>query len=1145
MTKRIASVLTVFLIASGMLFAQTIASAIVGHVADPSGAPIAGAQVTVKNEGTGASRTVRTGADGSYFVPEILSGTYDVSISKTGFATYNQTRIQVLSAETKRVDAKLTIGAVEQSVEVSGQGPQVTTDSMSIGDSVSHQQLENLPTQLQTIDAFIALTPGVQTTGDATNPQIGGGTHWGSVNFNVNGVSNNDPAQAGGATVQGVGLLVMPPPSSIQELKIQANGMDARYSGKSSVTLVTKAGSNDLHFLLYEYLQNKLLNANTFENNAAGIPRPNNHLNQFGGNVGGPIVKNKLFFFVDYSGFRKHLSGTAQENYPSAAQRNGDFSALCTTFNASGICTKGTQLYNPWTGKAFANNQIPTSLFAPQAVALLKYLPLPTDTASPGLPSEKNNFFESIPYQQNVNGFDVRVDYNLRQQDQLFGVYAQHRGTPWNSFANWPSTFGQLRYGYKNYTASMTETHVFSPSTINDFRVGWADYATKFSGLNQDFNPKDLFPQMPDTLFRGLPQINITGYGNGSILIHDYGSGAFTPRWDWEFTDNFTHTHGKHTFEAGIDETGYKDESRGGSSTGNPPTGLFAFNGNWTGNKGWPVPKTQQSGGNAFADFLLGAINSDQTAWEGVFANPLYSRDWGAYVQDTWQATSNLTLILGLRWEYQSPWSYRQPQTTSFDATNNKLILSESSPTPVLQGNMSAAEFAAYQKAGLFETTQSLGLPLYYIQPDHNNFAPRLGLAWRPFGNDDTVIRGGYGIYYNFQPANVGSRLDGQNTPWLFATAQPFTTNRPGTVKTPYLPDYTFANPFGTTTSEVVSPNPTIDFLQRDFQNAKIQEWTLTVEHGFRGGWVLRTSYVGNHSDHLPYNGSPINMPAVQQPDVPLQKQRPYQPFGAINETRSLGIENFNQLQVGARRRFANGFLFQAEYEFTRSLDDVPTSGGPQIPTDPMSDYGNSDGVRRHWFIANYVYQLPFGRGRRWLSGAHGIEDAVLGGWMVTGITTYATGSPFSVSFSQGGTGIVGWWGGRADRVPGVPLYSKQSGHDITNGVQWFNPDAFAPPAEWQWGNSGRNLLFGPGYNDWDISAQKSFAVTERMSLKFRADMFDAFNHVNLANPNASVADTRDGGTPNNNSGQIFSTVNIGTTGSSNRTVQFGLTLSY
>ena len=1132
MTKRITIALAVFALSCGMLLGQTIKSSIVGRVTDPSGAAVAGAQVTVKSTETGAVRTTVSDANGNYSVLEILAGVYGVTVSKQGFSTFETSGVRVLSSETRRVDAQLPVGSVEQTVNVTAASTPVTTDSMVIGDSISKSQLENLPTELQTIDAFIALTPGVQTTGDATNPQIGGGSHWGSVNFNVNGVSNNDPAQAGGATVQGVGLLVMPPPSSIQELQVQANGMDAKQHGKSSISLVTKAGSNDLHFLLYEYLQNPIFNANSYLNNATGIKRPNNHLNQFGGNVGGPIIKNKLFGFFDYSGFRKRFSNTAQQNYPSAAMRTGDFSALCTTFS-SGVCTKGTQLYDPWTGKAFPNNQIPTTMFAPQATALLKYLPLPTDPTSPGLPSEKNNYVESIPILQNVNGIDVRIDYNIRQSDQVFGVYSQHRGTPWNSFANWPSTYGQLRYGYTNHVASLNETHIFNPTTINDFRAGWAKYATKFSGLNQDFDPRSLFPQMPETLFRGLPQMNVTGYGNGGILLHDYGSGEFTPRWDWEFTDNFTHTHGKHTLAFGIDETGYKDEARAGSSTGNPPTGLFAFNGNWTGNKGYPAATNKQSGGNAFADFLLGAINNDQTAWQGAFAKPLYSRNWGVYGQDTWQATSSLTLILGLRWEYQSPWKYRVPETTSFDATNNKLILSESSPTPVLQPNMDAAQFAAYP----FETTNSLGLPLYYIQPDYNNIAPRLGFAWRPFHSANTVIRGGYGIYYNFQPANVGSRLDGQNTPWLFSTAQPFTTGRPGAPKTPYLPDYTFANPFGSTTKEVVSPNPTISFLQRDFQNAKIQEWTLTLEHGF-GSWVVRTSYIGNHSDHLPYNGGPINVPDVQQPNVPLQKQRPYQPFGAINETRSLGIENFNQLQVGVRRRLLNGFSFQGEYEFTRSLDDVPTSGGPEQPNNPMGDYGNTDGVRRHWFIANYVYQLPFGRGRHWLGSAHGIEDAVLGGWMVSGITTYATGSPFTVTFSQAGTGIVGWLTTRANPVPGVNPYIKQSGHNIIDGVQWFNPDAFTPPAKWDWSGGGRNTLFGPGYVNWDLSAQKSFSLSERLSLKFRADMLNAFNHVNLNNPNASIADTRDGGTPNANSGQITSAQGA-------RIVQFGLTLSY
>jgi hypothetical protein len=1134
MTKKIGKFLAAFMLLAGsVLLAQNIASSILGNVVDPSGAPVAGANVTIKNTETGAVRTTTTDASGLYSAPGLLAGIYEVGIEKAGFAAYHQRAIQLVSGESKRVDTKLTIGSVQQTVEVTGEAPLVQTDSMTIGNSVTETQLTNLPSSLQTIDAFIALSPGVQTTGDSTNPQIGGGSHWGSVNFNVNGVSNNDPGNSGGATVQGVGLLVMPPPSSIQELQVQANGMDARYRNKSSVSLVTKAGTNDWHFLLYEYLQNPMLNANSYLNNAKGIDKPNDHLNQFGGNFGGPIVKNKLFFFFDYSGFRKSNSGTAQEIYPTAAMRNGDFSALCTTFS-SGTCTKGTQLYNPSTGKPFLNNQIPTSLFAPQAAALLKYLPLPTDTTSLGLPSGKTNYFESIPIHQNVNGMDVRIDYNLRSSDQMFGVFSSKVADPWNSFANWPSTFGQLRFGYKNYSSSFSETHIFSPSMINDFRAGWADYATRFRGLNQDVNPKDLFPQMPETLFRGLPQMNVAGYGNGGVLLRDYGSGFYTPRWDWEFTDNFTYTHGKHTLQAGVDETGYKIESRKGSSQADPPTGLFAFSGQWTGNHGWPGQPT--SNGNSFADFLLGVANSDATAWQGDFAKPIYSRDWGAYAQDTWQASSRLTLILGLRYEYQTPWVYREPITTSFDLKTGKMVLSENSDTPVFQpGKMDPALFAAYP----FETTKSLGWPLHYIEPDRNNFSPRVGFAWRPYGGANTVIRGGYGIYYNFQPGFVGSRNDGQNLPWLLSVAQPFTTGLPAAPKTPFLPDLTFANPFGTAKGPVVSPNPSISFLQRDFQNAKVQEWNLTLEQNLKG-WVLRTSYVGNHSDQLPYNGGQINLPDVQQPNVRTQDQRPYQPFSSIIETRSLGIQNFNQLQAGVTRRMAKGFTFQGEYEFTRSLDDVATSGGPQRPLHPMLDYGNSDGLRRHWLIFNYVYELPFGRGRHWLSGANGFTDAVLGGWSISGITTYATGTPFNVGFSVPTKYATSWFGGRPDLATNGPaLYAGQeSGHDVITGVRWFNPDAFAPPQPWQWGNASRNMLFGPGYVNWDVSGMKSFALTERTRLKFRGDFFDAFNHFNLSNPNATIADTRDGGLPNANSGLI-------TGGSGNRTIQLGLTLQF
>lgn len=1119
MTKRIGMVLALQVVfACGILFGQNISSSIIGSITDQQGGAIPGAQITVKNSETGTTVKAVADGQGTYSVPGLLAGVYSVTVSQAGFDVSRTDAVRVYSAQTRRVNVRLSVGAVQQTVTVTDEAPMITTDSMTIGESVTASQLANLPTSHQTIDSFVSLAPGVQSSGDATNPQIGGGSHWGSVNYTLNGVEVNDPGNSGAVTVQGAGLLVLPPPSSIQELNVQSGNMSAKYTGHASVTLVTKGGTNAFHGLAYEYLQNTILNANSFLLNSSGEPRQPTHLNQFGGNIGGPLWRNKAFFFFDYNGYRNQASRAVQLSLPGMKMRNGDFSDL-----------QGIQLYNPMTGQPFDGNLIPSNLITSQAAALLKYLPAPTVADSPGLPSGDINYVTAVPVTQDVDALDARVDYNLGSSDRVFGVFARRVADPWNSATNYPSDYGQGRYGYKDTTVSGTETHTFNQSTINELRVAWGDYGTKFSGQNQDVNPQTLFPQMPATLFRGLPTMTISGYTG---MFHDYGTGFYTPRWNVEFTDNFTHIQGNHTIEAGIDETGFKINSRV-PSTGNA-TGSFSFNGHWTGNLGWP--NAPHSAGNAFADFLLGDATGSTTAPVGSFAQDIYSRDWGLYVQDTWQTTKKLTLIFGLRYDYQSPWLYKTQQVTTFDMKNDKLVLPENSATPTLPAGGSQALFDAYP----VETTQSIGLPLHYIRPDRNNFAPRIGFAYRPFDDGRTVIRGGFGIYYNFQPGFVGSRADAYNPPWQFSISQTFATELPGKPKSPYMPDITFANPFPSANGkEVVTPNPTIDMLQWDFQNASMREWSLTVEQGFGKDWSARATYLGHIGRNLPYNFGPINVPDVQIPNEPLQAQRPFQPFGAINDTRSIGTENFNQLQLGIQKRFTQGFSVQAQYQYSRGLDDVPQSGGPQRWQHPELDYGNSVGLNRHWLTFNYIYALPFGKGQRFLHDVRGLENEIIGGWQLAGITTYNTGDPFSVGFSQTGTKYVGWWGGRADRVPGVSLTSGRShSHDILDGVPWFNTAAFAPPQPWQWGNSARDLLFGPGDSNWDMSGSKTFLPAERVNFEFRADFFDAFNHFNLGNPVATIPDTRDGGTSVANSGQVV-------TGSGQRAIQLSLSAKF
>jgi hypothetical protein len=624
----------------------------------------------------------------------------------------------------------------------------------------------------------------------------------------------------------------------------------------------------------------------------------------------------------------------------------------------------------------------------------------------------------------------------------------------------------------------------------------------------------------------GLPQMSMTGYTG---MFSDYGKGYPYPQYDIEFIDNFTKVHGRHTFKLGVDETGYKNYTRQGGQalTGVTvtPLGGFTFSGQWTGNKGWPGQPNSQ--GNAFADFLLGAAATTN------FAGPLTdyqlsTRDWEFYVQDTYQATPRLTLNYGLRYVYQAPWKVRDDRVTYLDLANNKLAIPQDSATLTPPPLAIPSQLAAYP----FETTRQAGWPKSYSIADTNNFAPRFGFAYRPFAAGRTVIRGGWGVYYDFYRSNASAYVNIFNPPWRSGST--WSSALPGRPAEPFLPDVTFQNPFPSSGQSGPPSNPLLYMIERNNVNPATQQWNLTVEQQFGNQWMVRASYVGAQTHHALYSREDINRPNIQVPNVPLQAQRPYQPWGEIDNTKTSGKVNFTQLQLEMKKRLAAGFLIEAEYSFTRSRDNVPTTGGAQNPNNENADYGNTDSVPRQVFVCNYLYDLPFGRDRRFSTSSR-IVDAIAGGWSISGITTYRTGAPFSVAFTVP-SNIIGWWGGRADAVSGASISSgRDSGsHDVINGVSWFNPTAFAPPQPWQWGNSERNGFFGPGFWNWDIGVQKWFPVTERHRLQFRADFLDAWNHFNLGTPSSTIADTRDGGLPNTTAGKIFG-------GSGNRVIQLGL----
>ena len=1099
---------------------QNITGSIVGSVTDSSGSVVPGAAITIRNQDTGLSTEALADQSGTYSVPNLQAGTYHIEARKEGFQSVDIHDVQLLAAQTVRQNITLTVGAVQQTVEIAGEAPLVRTDTQAIGTSVGSRQVADLPLPARSIDGLIALAPGAETTGG--NPRISGSSYWGGNNFTLNGVGVNDSANSSAAytsTITNLGEANMPAPDSLQEFKIDSS-QNAEYRNVTTISMVTKAGTNAYHGLAYEYIENTDLNANTLLLNATGQPRTATKVNEFGADLGGPVKKNKLFFYGSYRGITDRYSTTVSLNLPSLAMRNGDFSAL-----------KGTQLYNPFTGAPFLNNQIPTSMFAPQAKALLQYLPTPTNLASASLPNGAPNYIAPVPNIADINGTDFRMDGQISAKDSAYGVFHWSQGSPWFvANGSYPANYGNNENnGYSDYAVSATETHIFSASAVNDFRAAWVVHANNHNGQNTTFNPATLFPQLPIVNNGGLPTMTISGYTG---MFSDAGLGYPYPEYDIELNDNFTKIHGRHTFKFGMDETGYKNYTNQGgqalTGTTVQPLGVFAFSGQWTGNKGWPSDPSSQ--GNAFADFLLGTANSSN------FAGPetnyqVSSRNWEFYGQDTFQVTSKLTLNYGMRYTYQSPWAVRDNRVTYLDLKNEKLAIPENSNTLTPPPLAIPSLLSAYP----FETTQQAGWSTSYSIPNKDNFGPRFGFAYRPFSGTRTVIRGGYGIYYDFLRSNASAYTAIFNPPWRLGST--WSSQIPGKPSAPFLPDLTFQNPFPSAGQSGPPSNPLLYMIGQNNQSPRVQQWNLTLEHQLGNNWMVRSTYIGAQTHHALYSRENINIPNVQQPNVPLQNQRPFQPWGEIDDTYTGGKVNFNQLQLELNKRFSSGFLVQVQYSYTRSMDNVPTTGGAQNPNNNDGDYGNSDSIPRQVFVMNYLYDLPVGAGRT-VNISNKILNGVVGGWSASGITTYRTGAPLSLSFTVPSS-VVGWWGGRPDAVSGGQIYSgQQSGsHDVIDGVQWFNPAAFAPPQEWQWGNAERNNIYGPGFWDWDIGLQKAFPVREKSRLQLRADLLDAFNHFNLGSPSSSAAaipDTRDGGLPNPSAGKIFG-------GSGNRVIQVGL----
>lgn len=1037
-------------------FGQSITGAITGTVRDSSNLITPGVSLQLKNEQTGLLYRTKTNDSGIYEFLSLPPGEYEVTAELTGFQKAVVRPITLTASRTVRADIVLQTGSTSESINVSANVAAVSSDDSTVGTSVDTKLIAEVPLNGRTVGALLRIAGGV-TSDTPSNPRISGSAYWGGTRFNVDGIGYNDAANGGAAYTGSHGLATLPSVDSISEMKVDSANQKAEYDGSANVTVVTKSGTNTLHGTLFEFNRNKAYAARN--GSATSLPKPPFNRNEFGGTVGGPIIKSRTFFFGYYESLRERSPRTNTLSVATAAQREGNFAGLAS-------------IRDPLSNSPFPNNVVPAARFDSRSKALMAYVPLP-NLPGTGAAGTLNNLVTNVPQVFNINRMGGRIDHRLSDRDNLSFVFTRSNGNPY-FFANaYPATYGHRQNGgFTADNSTFTYTRTLTPSTTNDLRGAYFYHVRDTYGTNQDFNPSSLFPDLFSPLpAGGLPSMTI----NGHVGIGDYGGGT-TRYYTTQIVDNFSHIRGRHTWKTGIDFA-VERVSRppfvlglGSGVAGSAGLGLFSFDGRYTTTVASPRPE------HAFADYYLGYPFRTQRSTPAA-VNLYFQQRISAYVQDDWKVSSRLTLNLGVRYMLQRPWSERDGAYANLDLSNGKLVVPGTS-------------FPSQAQTGL---VNSYGVRLSgkdsraLLNTDKNNFAPRVGFAYRMTSDGKMVLRGGAGFYYNTIPLNVGILQLGYSNP-PFLLSETFDA-APGA-----NPSLTLAAPF--TGSGAVTSSPNINAADPNMVNSLSQQWNLTLEREVARNLTVRASYVGNKTSHLNWYNYNLNLPVEQVPSA-VQPRRPYQPWGTINYAASGGDSNYHSMQLEAARRFTSGLTFEFNYSWNRQLDNVPISSTPMNPYRADLDKGNSELVRRHVLGGAFTYELPFGASKRFLN-RKGLVNVLAGGWQMSSIMILQTGVPLSVTFNATQTG---WNGGRADLV-GDPRLSRSDRSEY----RWFRTEAFATPAAFTWGNSARNLIFGPGLMGFDVSLLKNFQVTDRVRVQLRGESFNFPNHRNLPNPGTNIS---------------------------------------
>jgi hypothetical protein len=1070
------------------VFSQTTAG-LTGAVVDSSGAVMPGTKVTLTSTETGVQREVATNESGIYEFTTLQPGTYKLTLQKEGFAQVTQAGIRLEVNQVARVDVSMRPGAITENIQVTTTAaPLLEGNTSDVGQVIESKAVSDLPLNGRNFAQLAILGTGVIGVGFGPTGTIGSGTRPDDPRPGAELMSNGNREMSNDYMLDGVddnfrrnGLItVRPTVEDILEFKIQTNlfGAEQGRNSGATVDVITKSGTNQFHGSAFELLRNSYFDARSFFN-TAGTLQPEYRQNQFGGSMGGPIIRNKIFFFGDYEGFRK-LQGTATDvnTVPTAAERQGNFSGIANGIYdpASLTVTPGTA--SGYTRLAFPGNIIPASRFDPVTSSVIQAYPLPA------LPSLTNNQFTNPVLGQNYDQGDGRIDWSLRANDTIFGRFSRQ-----DTLTNTPSTFGFRnvpglsipvslgnstnyagRAPMSNYNTVLAWTHLFTPTFLVDTRTGYSRFAmrnvdatapTSGEGLGEMLGVPNS-NQEPESL--GFPIFSISGYtgiGGPTAIPTIRYENTFNP------VTNFTKMLGRHTLKWGLSLVrrqivDFQDNS------GN---GQFTFDSTFDDN-----PNSSGNTGNAMASFLLGAPGSItqafQLAWAGTRVLEL-----GTYVADDWKVTNRLTLNLGLRWEYLPPPVEVDNRFANFDTQTGKVLIAGDN------------------------TNANVG-----ILAQHKLFAPRFGFAYQL--DKKTVLRGGFGLFYNAS-GNGGALYRLHRQLPFGATTTPVVNEFSATYAT--VSEGLPPNPSLNITSIINNPTGTWYSVPPNYKNAYAEQFNFGVERQLPFNIVLKASYLGNLGRDLDvtYNiNQPVPGPGALQSRELLYTLAPG--ISGDDYAATDGLSAYHSLQVIIEKRYSSGLSLLSAYTYSHSIDDVPLqeSGGADgpIPQDPryrFLDFASSSFDIRQRFTQTVNYDLPFGKGRRFAFGQPWMDKA-FGGWQANLILTAQTGLPFTpvLANSVANSGSSS----RPNIVSGV---SATLPNPTIN--DWFNtsfnvPGAvWATPAQYTFGDAGRNILRGPHRTNVDFSVFKDYPVTERVHLQLRGELFNILNHPQFDLPAATI----------------------------------------